>query len=305
MAIKTAEQRLHRNPGPRWGYRFLVCASSRLPGFIFRPCLWLGTAVGVCAMPAQRRASRTYLRMALKRRPKFSEVVDHFYAFSDSLIRVLRVARGQTLKMRFAEGFRADFETSTQRPGPVLYGTFHLGDGDLLGYFLTDFGLRVKMVRLQVGNSDETRWMEQQFGESVSFIWVDKPENMLFALRSAIEEGQSLALKCDRIEGARKTETFPSMGQKRTFPFTIYWLSLLFNIPVVFSFGIHRSEWTTGVLAIPSFLPDKGLSRTENLARARAHFSSVLEQVENILKENPYLWFNFEPWESEVPGGQP
>lgn len=247
-------------------------------------------------MPRQRRASADYLRIIFERPVKLREVLAHFGAFTNSLLRFLRIAQGQPLQMRLAEGEEADFEALARRQGPVLYGTFHFGDGDLLGYFLSDFGHQVRMVRLKVGNSDETRWMEEQFGSSVGFIWVDQPENMLFALRQAIEEGHSLAIKCDRIEGARKTEVFTFLGRERSFPFTIYWLSLLFDVPVVFSFGLQTSEGTTDVYSVPSFHPVASLSRAENLARARAHFETVLRLAERLVRENPYLWFNFEDW---------
>lgn len=288
-----------RNPGPSWGYRFLVEAERILPGPVFRGALWLGTAVGVLCMGRQRRASRDYLRHALGReRVGLVEVVNHFYAFSSTLVKTLRVARGRALEIRFAPGGEADFVETSRRSGAVLYGTFHLGDGDLLGYLLGRYGRRVRMVRLRVGNSDETRWMEEQFGDSVSFIWVDTPENMLFSLRSAIEEGHSVALKCDRVEGARKTERFSFLGRERTFPFTIYWLSLLFQVPVVFSFGVGTATGGTEVYSSPTFWPEPAGSRGENLARARAHFAEVLRLVEDILRRRPQLWFNFGAWDS-------
>ena len=184
-----------------------------------------------------------------------------------------------------------------------LHGTFHLGDGDLLGYFVTKMGRPISMVRLRVGNSDDTRWMEKRFGGAVRFIWVDKPENMTFALRSAIEEGHSLAMKCDRVEGARKTERFTFLGQERDFPFTIYWLGLLFEVPVVFSFGVGKEPGVTEAWCSPAFLPDPQASKKENLASARRHFEEVLAMVETILRKHPFAWFNFEPWDRADPTG--
>lgn len=296
VAVTSHPPPAGRNPGPNWGYRALILCERWMPGPVFRVAFWLGTQVGTLSMPRQRRESAAFLGRVRGRKARFSEVMAHFYTFSSSLLKVLLVARGRPLSIRFGPGGEADFDAITQRPGPVLYGTFHLGDGDLLGYFLTRFGRRIRMVRLRMANSDETRWMEEQFGETVQFIWVDKPENMLFALREAIEEGHSIAMKCDRVEGARKVEWFDFLGARRPFPFTIYWLSLLFEVPVVFSFGVSVGPGETEVYCCPSFQPDPALGRRENLVRARAHFAEVLQVVEGLLQRDPTLWFNFEPW---------
>lgn len=304
MALASPPPIKARNPGPTWGYRFLIFCERWMPGPIFRGLFWGGTMIGMLGMPRQRHESARFLEIAFGHPVGIREVAAHFHAFSTNLLKVLLVARGRPLEIQFGPGGKADFEAVTRRPGPVLYGTFHLGDGDLLGYFLTRFGRSIQMVRLRVDNSDETRWMEEQFGGSVGFIWVDKPENMLFALRSAIEEGHSIAMKCDRVEGARKTERFTFLGRERDFPFTIYWLSLLFDVPVAFSFGVGRGLGLTEVYSCPSFEPDGSLSRQENLARARLHFEGVLRVVENLLRSDPTLWFNFGPWnETSTEGG--
>ena len=145
-------------------------------------------------------------------------------------------------------------------------------------------------------------WKSASAARSVSSGWMS-PRTCSLPLRSAIEEGHSLAMKCDRVEGARKTERFTFLGRERTFPFTIYWLSLLFEVPVVFSFGVEKAPGETQVWCSPSFLPRSELSKKENLARARAHFEEVLRTVEGVLRKHPHAWFNFEPWDGVEAGG--
>jgi predicted LPLAT superfamily acyltransferase len=38
-----------------------------------------------------------------------------------------------------------------------------------------------------------------------------------------------------------------------------------------------------------------------NRIRARAHFQTVLSQLETLVRQHPYLWFNFLPLNPEAP----
>jgi len=175
-----------------------------------------------------------------------------------------------------------------------LFGTFHFGHSDLLGFLLTTRGRRVSMVRLKMGNSPETERFAQQFAGAVSFIWVNDPANLLFALKNAVEAGESLALQCDRPEHTAKTEAFHFLGARRLFPFTIYHLAILFQRPVMFCFGVPDGRGGTRVLAAPLYRPSAA-TREENLRRGREHFQVVLARAETLVRQYPHLWFNFLP----------
>jgi lauroyl/myristoyl acyltransferase len=190
----------------------------------------------------------------------------------------------------------AEFETLVQSATPALFGTFHFGCSDLLGYLLGARGRKVSIIRLRVGNSDDTRLLGQRFGERVSFLWINDPANLLFDLKNAIEAGESLAMKCDRLEFSAKTEPFRFLGADRLFPFTIYHLAVLFNRPVVFCIawpGAGPDD--IRVLASPVFTPDPAAGREANLQAARVHFQDVLVRLETLLRQHPALWFNFLP----------
>jgi predicted LPLAT superfamily acyltransferase len=89
-------------------------------------------------------------------------------------------------------------------------------------------------------------------------------------------------------------ETFQFLGAQRSFPFTIYHLGILFQLPVTFCVSSPGEAGESGVHGFPVFEPDAE-SKAMNLERAREHFQGVLSKVEALLRENPYLWFNFAP----------
>lgn len=287
--------RLPRNPGPSWGFRFIVGCDRALPEFLFYPTRWIGTWVAVALMPAQRAHSRDYLAVILGRAPTLREIFRHFFAFEEFLLLRLRVARGLAHHGELAPdatGFHALLASSE----PALLGTFHVGHSDLTGFLLgRQEHRRVFMVRQRVGNSHDTEILSQRFAEWIKFIWVNDPSNLLFALKDAIAEGGSVALKCDRLEFSAKTEVFDFLGARRIFPFTIYHLALIFDRPVVLSVGLPGPPGQSIVHSSPLFKPDRTATKAANLARAHAHCQDFLTRLESMLRADPFLWFNFLP----------
>ncbi|HEY4245281.1 MAG TPA: hypothetical protein VGM64_00420 [Lacunisphaera sp.] len=293
-----------RNPGPSWGFGFLLWAERWWPRWLFRPMLMAGTWVAFAFMPKQRTWSREYLSVVLGRPIGALDVWRHFFTFMESLMLNLRTGRGVPLTCQLEPKNKEAFEQLANSPQPALFGTFHFGSSDLLGYLLASKNRPVSIIRLQVENSRDTRLLGQRFGENVSFLWINNPANLLFDLKAAIEAGQSLALKCDRLAYSAKTEAFEFLGARRLFPFTIYYLSVLFSQSVVFCTAI-----TTGtgdgikVFSSPVFIPDPNAAREKNLESARTHFQGVLTELEKLVRQNPYLWFNFLPLNPAVADG--
>ncbi|HWL17527.1 MAG TPA: hypothetical protein VNR00_18100, partial [Opitutus sp.] len=53
--------------------------------------------------------------------------------------------------------------------------------------------------------------------------------------------------------------------------------------------------------ASPVFQPDPRETKSINLARARRHFQQVLDELEALLRAEPYQWFNFIPLSPTLP----
>ncbi len=302
----SAPSTVPRNPGPSWGYSFLLWAERWWPRWFFRPVLMAGTWVGLAFMPAQRAHSRAYLAVILGRPAGLIEVWRHFFAFADFLMLKLRAGRGVPVRCALEPVNEPAFEALVGSGRPALFGTFHFGGSDLLGYLLSARGRRVTIIRQRVGNSDDTRLLGERFAEKVSFLWINDPAALLFDLKAAIEAGESLALKCDRLEFSAKAEPFEFLGARRLFPFTIYHLALLFDRPVVFCTALPETARDgLRVWASPVFTPDPAVGRAANTQAARVHFQAVLTQLEGLVRAHPFLWFNFLPLNPPVPAAVP
>lgn len=282
-----------RNPGPTWGYAFLRRLDRISPRPLTRALLGFGTFFAWAWMGKQRRQSQAFLTDALGREPTWREGWRHFFAFAEFLMERFRVASGRDPTFLQSDESEDRVEALARGEEQALYGTFHFGMSDLMGFWLTRFGVSVRMVRHQVGNSDDLARLEARFGGGVGFIWVNDPSDLLFALKGALEDGYSVAMECDRVQHSSKRERFRFLGRERWFPFTIYHLSALFGLPVVFAFGVPAEEGKIEVHSSRVFRPE-GESKAATLAAAKAHFRETLELLESLVERNPYLWFNFE-----------
>ncbi len=300
MALnETPEPRQPHNPGPSWGFGFLRRADAVLPRPVFAFLLGAGAWAAVALMPAERRHSRGYLSVILGRPASLADVWRHFFSFARTLMVILRVGAGRPHRCRDGSDC-TEFRSLMASGRPALLGTFHLGHSDLLGFMLGDFGRRVAMIRQRVGNSGDTLGLSRFAGPWVTMIWVNDADNLVFALKDAVASGVSVAMKCDRLGFSSKLEPFDFLGGRRLFPFTIYHLSVIFRLPVVFCVGTPGSGDESLVHGSPVFAPDDG-SRESNFRRARVHFQEFLLVIESLLRKDPFAWFNFIPLNPVAP----
>ena len=291
-----------RNPGPSWGYGFMLGLERWTPHWFFQLMLMAGTWVGLAFMPGQRAHSRAYLTLVLGRPATLVEVWRHFFAFANYLMLKLRAGRGAPVVSALEPANKAEFEELMASGRPAFFGSFHFGGSDLLGYLLGGLGRRITILRTRVGNSADTHLLGQRYEGQVSVLWINDPASLLLTLKEAIEAGASLALKCDRLEHSAKTEPFHFLGATRLFPFTIYHLAILFDRPVVFCTAVPGGgEDALRVYSSPVFTRDPAAGRAANTDAARRHFQAVLNQLEAMVHQHPYQWFNFLPLNPETP----
>jgi len=291
LAIPTAPS--PKTLRPDWGYGFLRLADRLVPEFLFKPARALGTWVALANMHGQRRHSRAYLRVVFGREPSLLEIFRHFFAFEETLMLKLRVADGRPHRGVFGSG-AVDFRRFIETPEDALLGTFHFAHSDLIGFLFGGQEKRpISMIRLHVGDSKEVERFGRLFGRWVSFIWVNQDENLLFTLKDAIAAGGAIALKCDRLEFSSRAEPFRFLGARRLFPFTIYHLAVIFGRPVFLCVGVPGGSGESVVHPSPRWVADPAASRAANFASARVHFQGFLDQLEGLIRVNPYWWFNF------------
>ena len=222
------------NPGPLWGYRIIALFERWLPSFIFNGLLGAGTFVALFFMKERRRHASDYWQALTGRPPGLLEQFRHFRAFMDGLVLKLKSGRGVYPDFHFnSDAFADEFMELCRSPRQALFGTFHVGHSDMMGCMLKNFDRRISLIRLRVGNSWDTDILESAFAGIVRFLWINNPDEFIFQLKGAVQDGQSIGMQCDRTEFSSKMGAFDFLGTRREFPVTIYHLASLFKLPVV------------------------------------------------------------------------
>lgn len=296
-AVKSAPstERLPRNPGPPFGYQLLRLGHRILPHRLFYPMVKAGTVIAVLRMGKERRASREYLAKVLEREPRFADILEHFYTQVHTVIDKVTLRNRQQSIPRPADDphTRAFIELASSSE-QALFGTFHVGNSDMIGAALSTFGRTVHMVRLRVRNSPDTETLKRVFGQGLEFVWANNPADVAFKIGRLLGEGHTLALQCDRVEYGSKLHPFYFLGAERLFPVTIYHLSHMFQVPVGFALSVPAADGSPAVVSSGVFRPDPE-DRHKTLERGYAHFQRTLDLLEAQLKRTPYIWFNFLP----------
>lgn len=310
-AVKPAPHpdRLPRNPGPPLGYQLLGLGHKWLPHRLFYPIVKAGTVIAVLRMRRERRASREYLSHVLERKPRFADILEHFYTQVQSVIDKIVLQHAADSIPRPAED--ADtraFVQLAQSGQQALFGTFHVGNSDMIGAALCALGRKVYMVRLKVRNSPDTATLKRVLGQGLEFVWANQPADLTLAISRLLADGQSLALQCDRVEYGSRLHDFEFLGARRLFPVTIYHLSHLFQIPAGFALSVPAADGSPAVISSGVFYPDPD-DRNRTLERGYAHFQRTLHLLEEQLRRTPYIWFNFLPlnpvYKEAAAAGQP
>lgn len=291
-----------RNFGPSFGCDLIVLGDKITPRPLESAVVYLVALVGLVLARRNIPHSRAYLEAVTGRPASLFQVWKHYQRMVFSLVRKLRAARGHPPRVVLPPTAPADYATLADAGDGLLFGTFHVGDSDLLGCLLGHlFPRRITMVRLRMANSADTERLARKYGANVDYLWIDRPEDVLFGIKDAIAEGRPIALQCDRDEHASRTAHFRFLGARRRFPFTIYHLSALLRKPVAIAFAVPRADGASEIHTPPVFIPAPGASRDEVLAAAAAHFQGVLDTLESILRKDPYVWFNFTPLNEPEP----
>ncbi|MFA5258054.1 MAG: hypothetical protein WC360_07885 [Opitutales bacterium] len=263
-----------------------------MPRPIFYALVNIGALIAMLCMKRQREASFEYLRTITGREPTWRDQWKHFASFAQSLITRLIAGKQKNVRLIHPSGHGDQFMELVRSGAQVLYGTFHIGCPDLLGFSLADGYCPISMIRLKVGNShDVERFTRHYKGLGLNLIWVNNPQDVIFGINAAIRRKDSIAMQCDRVDYSSRNESFLFIGARRIFPFTIYHLSAIYRLPVAFCVSFNTPEGIVTHAPAP-FHPEG--TKKEVLRKGKKHFQQVLREVETLLTDYPYQWFNFD-----------
>ena len=183
-----------------------------------------------------------------------------------------------------------------QEKGILLAG-FHVGNFELLASTFKDKPKKINVIVYGGESALLSGQRSSVFGENeVSLIPIAADMSHLFAIKNALDNGEVVAILCDRLFGSPKKKTLDFLGHPADFPVGPFRLAARMDVPVLSvavlkEKGLHYSCSTTLLDADPDATPDRKCDQL---------MEQYVKSMEEVLRQYPEQWFNlFDFWNLE------
>ena len=216
---------------------------------------------------------------------------------------------GQIILDRFAvyAGCKYEFDIDgndaylelTGKPEGFIILSSHVGNYEIAGYSFVSSG---KTYNALVYSGEAETVMENRkrllAAHNINMIPVREDMSHVFAMSSALQNGEIVSIPGDRIFGSPKHVECEFLDGKARFPLGPYAMAVQRRIPAIAIFVMKHSlyKYKVYVRRLQPVMPEKG-SRDDKAAYLAQAFS---QELATILKTYPEQWFNYyEFWTDE------
>jgi predicted LPLAT superfamily acyltransferase len=294
---------LSGQPRPAWAVR-----PERGQAFARRCGVWLALALGrpmarlilhavslffLAVSPADRAASRQFLRRALGREPGFSDLFRHFQTFATTILDRVYLLNGQYRRFDVRVHGREIVDGMQARGESCLLLGAHLGSFEIIRFLGRETRVpRVSLVMYEE-NARELNAVLDAINPSLAMrvIALGKADSML-RVESALADGAFVGILADRTLSGEDTVSCPFLGAQARFATGPFRVAAMLRRPVVLMFGLYRGGGRYDV----HFERLADSSWTNRIERDRAVEESLRNYVgrlEHYCRLAPYNWFNF------------
>ena len=214
-------------------------------------------------------------------------VLDKFAVLADNV---------DQFKIQLDEEDLQHFNTLLSSAKGIILAGSHVGNFELLGQSIDQDLKPISCIIFGGESSGYQLRRDLSFGKrNVKLIPIQNDMSHLFAIKEALDNGEIIAILCDRFMGGRKIRKVQFMGEEAMFPSGIFTIAAQMGVPVVSTFimkekGLHYKGYLKH-LQIPE--EEESVSGTVDLL-----LQKYATSIENILRKYPHQWFNYFPfWE--------
>lgn len=243
--------------------------------------------------PAAKAASRAYLRRALGREPRFTDLFRHFHSFATTIH-----DRAFLLNARF-DLFRVEVHGED-----VIKAMLAAGRGAfLMGAHMGSFevvraigrrqpGLRVAMVMYEENARKLNAALAAINPAAVQDIIPLGQLDSMLRVQACLDAGMALGVLGDRTLGGDPTLRVPFLGADAEFPVGPMRLAAMLKRPVLFMSGLYLggNRYAIHFERLADF---SAIERPERNAAVEAAIVAYAGCLERHCRAAPYNWFNF------------
>lgn len=290
-------------PRPEWmqrrerGSLFLMHVMCRLSLWfgrrLTRPILYGIALYFTLAVPAARRASRTYLARVLERPAGWWDVYWHVLTFATTIHDRIYLLHGEEALFSFEwHGSDALYAAHAGRGGLFLFGA-HLGSFEAMRSLArTNPDLKLGLA-MYPDNAQQINRMLSVVNPSVieDVIPLGQLDSML-RIHHLLGEGAMVGILADRAAGSDHYQQVRFLGEDALFPTGPFRMAAMLRQPVFFMAGLYDggNRYSIHFEQIADFGTVSRGDRGQAIQAAICNYAVILERH---CRQQPYNWFNF------------
>lgn len=240
------------------------------------------------------------LRSRLGLKTTFFDYIKHFHSFGESIIdRVYYLSFGINPYRIENEDSEFLYEEIKNGRGAILLGA-HFGNWALAGSLLKgQINVTVNLAMYSTEKDMLKMRSKKEESSNVNVISInpDNPGYMIEILK-ALRKGEIVCFLGDRILGDQRCEKLEFLGKEACFPSGPFLLASVSEAPVIPFFATKHNSKSYRVKIF------KPISvKSKDSTEIRKAVSAYVSYLEEIVKKNPYQWYNFYPFwrENNIP----
>ena len=279
-----------KTDGQPWMQRSLISMFRVLP-------LWMPYSVMALVVPfymifnrkgynAMYRFFRE--RLHFGRWKSFCKVYANHFRFGQIILDRFGVYAGK--KYHFIVDGQELMDELEKHPEGFVSLSSHVGNYEIAGYSLKP---KSKKFNALVYAGETTTVMENRqkmlSQNNMSMIPVKEDMSHLFALNTAIDNGEIVSMPADRIYGSQKAAECMFFGEKARFPLGAFALAAQKNVSMLAVF-VMKESYRTYHAYVHEIQCDREAKIREQMSQLAQNFAKNLEE---IVKKYPTQWFNY------------
>lgn len=279
-----------KTDGQPWMQRSLIAMFRVLP-------LWLLYGVMALVVPFymlfNRKGYRAMYRFFHERLgygplKSFCKVYANHFRFGQVILDRFGVYAGK--KYQFEVEGLSLMDAMEARPEGFLMLSSHVGNYEMAGYSLRP---KIKNLNALVFAGETATVMENRqrilSQNNIHMIAVKEDLSHLFAINTALDNGEIVSMPADRIFGSQKSADCRFFGETARFPLGAFALAVQKEVAVLGVFVMKE-----GMKKYHAFVReieyDKQTNKREQMSQLAQTFAS---QLEDIVRRYPTQWFNY------------
>jgi predicted LPLAT superfamily acyltransferase len=177
--------------------------------------------------------------------------------------------------------------------GFILAGS-HVGNFEISGYMLHSEKKKVNAL-VYAGETETVQKKRTKVlgNNNINLIPVLNDMSHLFAVNTALQQGEIVSMPCDRNLGSAKSVECDFLNGKADFPMGAFALATTFDVEVLAIFVMKKTVKKYTVYVRPVKITQAEAEKGTKREKIELYVRSFAKELETIVRQYPGQWFNY------------